>query len=222
MPAQLAGHQQQPQRQSEQLTADRCQGDTRDLEIQADHKHQIQRHVSEVGGQHHGQRRAGVLHAQEPTDQGEVGQGGGRAPQADVQVIARERFNVCIRCHDPQRDGRGRHSNQPQENAQTDSHQQGARQHRPQTIGVLASEMLGGDSRRAHAEKIQAHEQQTDDARADGNCAQILRSFQMTHHRRVHDAQRRDADVGDNHGQSDTPDRSIGGAAEGGGHEPRA
>ncbi|MBH8308758.1 polysaccharide biosynthesis C-terminal domain-containing protein [Acinetobacter baumannii] len=99
-----------------------------------------------------------------------------------------------------------------QDNQHPGAQRRGQRLHqRPrQALRIFGAPGLSGEPGGAHAQEQQQHEEKTGGRRPARSAAEVSRAVQVADHRRIHQPQQRDGDVGENHREGKTPQRFIG------------
>jgi hypothetical protein len=79
----------------------------------------------------------------------------------------------------------------------------------PQAVIVIGAVTLGGDTGRAHAEKIHAGVKEAEDGAANGDGSKVDGAFEMTDDAGVHHAEQRYGNVRQDHRGRDTPHVAV-------------
>ncbi|MCY1205218.1 hypothetical protein D9M72_167640 [compost metagenome] len=178
--------------------------------VQAEDEPQRQGDVRQVGAQQDGQRRPRVLRAEEPADQGVVGQGRRQTEQAQLEELAGQRVQLCGWVHQPQCQAAEGNRQQPQQQRQAQCQSQSLQQHLAQGAAIGAASGLGGEAGGAHAQEAQHAEQQHVQRAAHRHRAQLVSVGQMAHHRAVHQGYQGHGNVGEDHRRGQRPDLAVG------------
>ncbi|MNC64678.1 hypothetical protein D3C75_1149030 [compost metagenome] len=98
-----------------------------------------------------------------------------------------------------------RRAQQHNQQSGTQRHQQRLHQRPRQPLRVFRAIRLGSQPGGAHTQKEQQHKQEAGRRSTNRYAAEVNRRIEMADHRRIHQPQQGNADVGDDHWQRKTP-----------------
>jgi len=210
MPAQRPAGQRQAEQGAAPLGEHRGAGGAGHAPVEAEDEPQVERHVAQAGEQQHGQRRAGVLRAEQPADQRVAGQYRRQAEQADVEILAAQRIERRRGLHQAEGEFAEGQRQQAQQQGEDRGEQQALQQHLAQRGAVGAAAGLGSEAGGAHAQEAEGPGQQGEQAAADRHRAELVGVRQVADHRAVDQGHQRRAEVGENHRRGQRPDPAPG------------
>jgi hypothetical protein len=145
---------------------------------------------------HHQERSAGVLGAEQPAEQDHGTERPGCAEQPDLEVYLEHLADLRLRGVDQASERRDRAAESDQHERDEDGEAERTNERGAQFRSVARAVGLRGQARRAHAEEDEAEVERAEGRGTERNRAQMMRFGQMPDHRRVDHAEQRHGDVG--------------------------
>ncbi len=196
-------------RDGDDLRDERTECDAANIPPEYEHEEHVERHVRDVEHELEHEPNVGAAKADEPTEERIVRERGRRRPDANIEVAARERFDLrrslqqreCDRANWPlQRDEHYADGRRNEERSSETRHD---------FIVIARTQSLGGEPGRAHPQEAERPEHEREDQRADCDCADVGRVGQPADDRGIHDADQRRRDVREDDGQRDRYDGAM-------------
>ena len=206
----MAQHEDEAQRHGGPFGDDGAEGNAIHGEAETRDEQHVQRQIGEVEIELEIKRDISALQADEPAEDGEVHQHGGRAPDADREIVPGQRFH-------PATGGKGLEDQPAERQLQKDhgrayrhADEAGALDGGADLVRVLTAAGLGGERRCTHAQEAEDPVERGKDDGAERDGGDEIRFAQMADHRRIGNADEGDGGIGNDDRPRHRPDAGVG------------
>ena len=148
------------------------------LHVEEQYENQVKHDVGEVDGEDNIERNTSILQSDEPADQCVVCERCRGAPDANKEILVSQRGDAGFRSECLHRQCRYWPLQQYQPQSYRKRDDQRLAKSNLQTITVIRTESLRGDTGRSHAQEIESGVEKTENRRTDRDSAEIRRRYQ--------------------------------------------
>ena len=179
------------------------------LHAETENEDQVQYDVGEVDREEYQQGYARVLQTEKPADQDVIDERPRRAPDANGKVLQRELLHVRLGPDEVHREVADRCLQGQQYGRKQQRHDNGLAKRHAQSVVVVGAIALRSDTRRAHAQKVQARVDKAEDRGANRHSPEVHGAVEVPCNARIDHAEQRHGHIGQDHWRSNAPDIAI-------------